>query len=530
MRRLLTVPLVVLAAAAAAFALAGAGGGEDGKRSYRIVFDNAFGLVAGGDFRVGGVRAGQTSSFDVKTSRTGPPKAVVTATVDEEGVPAFRTDATCSVKPQSLIGEYFVDCQPGTASERLADDDAIPVTQTEGTIPIDLIQNVLRRPARERLRVLVAGLGTGLAGRSDDLQEVLRRLHPGMRETSKVLRILGDESRTIQQFIADADTVFTELDGSRRDARRFVTEGADLAETVASRRDAVRESVRRTPEFLAQLRPSLVRLGELAGQSEPLLADLQRAAPDLETVLDRLGPFAATARPALRELGDAAVPATQALREGRDELDELSRLAADAPATAKPLRQLLQSLDDRKRAIDNDPRAKVNGPPPTDPSYGGGRGGFTGIESIGNYFFWQVMSTNVFDNLGHLLRVGATTNKCSPFTNDVSNKQLLEDCNSWLGPRQPGINAPDPGQPSPAAAGVARESEKPAKRRGERRGPGEPDAGPVPGQRDISKPQVGLPPSVEDLLERLPKLSPPKVPNLPNDQSTDDLLDFLLAP
>ena len=525
------MPLVVLAAAALAFALAGASGDDGGKRSYRIVFDNAFGLVTGGDFRVGGVRAGETSGFDVKTSRAGPPKAIVTATVSEEGVPAFRADATCSVKPQSLIGEYFVDCQPGTASERLADGAAIPVTQTEGTIPIDLIQNVLRRPARERLRVLVAGLGTGLAGRSDDLQEVLRRLHPGMRETSKVLRILGDESATIQQFIADADTVFTELSGSRRDARRFVAEGADLAETVASRRDAVRESVRRTPEFLAELRPSLVRLGELAGESEPLLADLERAAPDLEGVLDRLGPFATTARPALRELGNAAVPANQALREGRAELRELRRLAADAPGTAKPLRQLLQSLDDRRRAIDNDPRAKVGGPPPTDPSYAGGRGGFTGFESIGNYFFWQVMSTNVFDEIGHLLRVGATVNKCSPFQNAVTDKQHLEDCNSWLGRASPGINAPDPGQPSPAASSVARRSEKPAARRGERRGPGEPDAGPVPGQRDISKPQVGLPPSVEDLLKRLPKLSPPKVPDLPSDpQSTDDLLDFLLGP
>ncbi len=530
MRRLATLPLVMLAAAALAFALAGASG-DGGERSYRIVFDNAFGLVTGGDFRVGGVRAGETSDFDVKTSRNGPPKAVVTATVSEEGVPAFRTDATCAVKPQSLIGEYFVDCQPGTARERLADDAAIPVTQTEGTIPLDLIQNVLRRPVRERLRVLVAGLGTGLAGRSDDLQAVLRRLHPGMRETSKVLRILGDESDTIQHFIADADTVFTELAGSRRDARRFVTEGADLAETVASRRDALRESVRRTPEFLAELRPSLVRLGELASESEPLLADLERAAPDLKGVLDRLGPFAATARPALRELGNAAVPANQALREGKAELDELRRLAADAPATAKPLRQLLQSLDDRRRAIDHDPRAKVNGPPSTDPSYGGGRGGFTGFESIGNYFFWQVMSTNVFDELGHLLRVGATTNKCSPFVNNVSDKQLLADCNSWLGPRQPGINAPDPGQPSPAATSVARRSEKPAARRGERRGPGEPDAGPVPGQRDISKPQVGLPPSVEDLLKRLPKLSPPKLPDLPTEpQSTEELLDYLLGP
>ncbi len=305
-------------------------------------------------------------------------------------------------------------------------------------------------------------------------------------------------------------------------------EGADLAETVASRRDALRESVRRTPEFLAELRPSLVRLGELAGESEPLLADLQGAAPDLENVLDRLGPFAETARPAAARAGQgrgAGHPgaARGPRRAGRAE----GRWPPTLPATAKPLRQLLQSLDDRRRAIDSDPRAKVNGPPPTDPSYAGGRGGFTGFESVANYFFWQVMSTNVFDEIGHLLRVGATTNKCSPFTNSVTDKQLLADCNSWLGPRQPGINAPDPGQPSPAATSVARRSERPASRRGERRGPGEPDAGPVPGQRDISKPQVGTPPAVEDLLKRLPELSPPKVPNAP--QTPDQLLDFLLG-
>jgi hypothetical protein len=53
----------------------------------------------------------------------------------------------------------------------------------------------------------------------------------------------------------------------------------------------------------------------------------------------------------------------------------------------------------------------------------------------------------------------------------------------------------------------------------------------VPGQRDISKPQVGLPPSLEDLLKRLPELAPPKVPNLPKGpQAPTDLLDFLLGP
>ena len=59
--------LVVFAVCAGAFVLAGASDkkGTEG-RTYKIMFDNAFGLTKGGDFRVGGVNAGQTTSFDVE--------------------------------------------------------------------------------------------------------------------------------------------------------------------------------------------------------------------------------------------------------------------------------------------------------------------------------------------------------------------------------------------------------------------------------------------------------------------------------
>ena len=55
--------LAVLGVCAGAFMLAGASDqGSEGK-TYRIKFDNAFGLVKGGDFRVGGVNAGQTTGL-----------------------------------------------------------------------------------------------------------------------------------------------------------------------------------------------------------------------------------------------------------------------------------------------------------------------------------------------------------------------------------------------------------------------------------------------------------------------------------
>src|SRR5918997_2807299 len=128
MRRLL-VALAVIAVCAAAFLAAGASDrGPDGK-TYRIMFDNAFGLTQGGDFRVGGVTAGQTTKFDVDKKPGESPKAVVTAEVSKPGFGDFREDATCEIRPQSLIGEYYVDCQPGKEEAPL-ENNTVPVDQT----------------------------------------------------------------------------------------------------------------------------------------------------------------------------------------------------------------------------------------------------------------------------------------------------------------------------------------------------------------------------------------------------------------
>ena len=71
------------------------------------------------------------------------------------------------MRPQSFIGEYFIDCQPGTSPDRLPDGGRVPVEHTSSTIGLDLVNNILRRPYRDRLRLIVGELGTGLAGRAE---------------------------------------------------------------------------------------------------------------------------------------------------------------------------------------------------------------------------------------------------------------------------------------------------------------------------------------------------------------------------
>ena len=111
-----------------------------------------------------------------------------------------------------------------------------------------------------------------------------------------------------------------------------------------------------------------------------------------------------------------------------------------------------------------------------------------------------------YDQLGHLLRVVALRrtrcSACQTGPVDESNKDLFAKCNSWLGPNQPGVTSPT--RPTTARTRpreLRARCGKPAKRAGERRGEGQPEAGPLPGQTDPSKPQIVLPPAVQELLD-----------------------------
>jgi hypothetical protein len=124
-----------------------------------------------------------------------------------------------------------------------------------------------------------------------------------------------------------------------------------------------------------------------------------------------------------------------------------------------------------------------------------------------------------------VLRVGITASACSPLENrtlqtDPSLKAKFNQCNAFLGPNQPGNTTPDFTRGAAAASLRSESQAKPAAKAGERRSAGQPDAGPVPGQPDISKPQVTLPPEVQKLVDSLPASTKKKV----NTQKVDQLL------
>ena len=551
MIRRLTAIAALIAACAAAVVLTG-GKEEVGKRTIKIPFDNAFGLTEGGDLRVGGVKAGITKKFGVsrgpecqskKTAAQGGTRtcAVVEARITEPGFESFRADASCDIRQQSLIGEYFVDCQPGSSKEDLK-DNVVPIDQTTSTIPADLVLNIMRRPYRERFRLLISELGTGLAGRPQDLANVLQKAHPGLRETTRTLNILARQTGTIKNFISDSDVVVGELERRKKDVARWVDSAENISRISASRRGEIAAGFRRLPRFLDELSPTMERLGALTDAQTPLLNDLNRAAPGLNTFFTRLGPFAQASRPAIRSLGDTSVKGSRAVRSSSDEINELRRLAANAPRLGKPLRQLLQTADDRSRGRP-DTRAAQTAPPNPDPTSlaRSKRTAFTAFESIWNYFFWQTLAINEFDSVSHFLRVLLVVgSECAPYANaeQAKDKERQDRCSAYLGPYQPGVNAKDPTEDGGSTAKATREQ------KGEKqRGAGDAEALPAPGARDPSKPEVVLPPGLQEVKNDAHHAasggSSQTAPaagsssggsGQPAAPAPDQLLDFLLAP
>src|SRR4051794_25543918 len=285
MRKLLSTILMLAVAGAVVFGLTAAGGQGPDKPHYTVVLDNAFGLVAGADLKVAGVRAGKITKLrvDQKTH-----KALVDFQISKDGFGSLRKDVTCETRPQSLIGEYYIDCTPGNDPHVLPQGATIPVEQTTSTIPLDLVNNVLRRPYRERLGIILDELGAGVAGRAPDINDVIRRASPALRETDKVLAKLAAQNQTLKQLVTDADTVIGDLAKNKKNVGRFVVETKQTAAAPAERRADTAAGLRRLPTFLRELRPPMAALGDASEAQTPALQNLNASAGQLATFLQNL--------------------------------------------------------------------------------------------------------------------------------------------------------------------------------------------------------------------------------------------------
>jgi phospholipid/cholesterol/gamma-HCH transport system substrate-binding protein len=392
MRRLLAI--VLLAVGIPTVLALGLGAKTDGGSGYQVraIFDNAAYAVPGEEVRVAGEKVGQIDSLDVAFER----KAAVTFSIDTAGFSPFHKDAHCTIRPQSLIGEKYVECTPGSTNAPVLDviPDGLPgegkhllaLRNTSSPVDIDLIGNINRLPYRQRFAIIINEFGTALAGRGGDLNEAIHRANPALRETDKVLAILAKQNKVLADLAVSSDRVIAPLADKRRRIAHFINAANETGTATAERSADIERSFERFPGFLRELRPTLQQLGDFADQTTPVLNDLHSAAPDLNRFITALGPFSRAATPSIISLGKAAEIGRPAIVKSLPLTKQVASFAKNALPVGKDLDSLTRSFD------------KTGG-----------------IERLMDYIFFQVTAINGFDGVSHYLRAALIANLCSAY-------------------------------------------------------------------------------------------------------------------
>ena len=407
MRRALAIAGLLLALG---LAVAWPATGDDGgKYLIRAYFDNGSFLVPGEEVRIAGANVGVIEEVDVSRDDElvsledggirAPGKAVVVMAIDDDGFKDFREDASCLIRPQSLIGERFVDCEPTQPHapgselppelEEIEDGEPgagqrfLPVENNGKSVDLDLINNINRVPYRDRFRLIFNELGAALAARGDDLAEIVDRANPALRETNQVVNILAQQNQQLADLASNGDAVLEPLARERTSITGFFRNAGVSGQAAAERSDDIEEGLAKFPRTLREVRLTMANLRKFADEGTPLSEDIAAAAPDFSRATQKLGPFANNTVPALQTLGAAAVPAGPKLVASDPVIVDLRDQAANTKPAAENLASFLDTFAKTK-----------------------------GFQYLMDFIYYSSSSINGFDQFGHFLRANLQATSC----------------------------------------------------------------------------------------------------------------------
>lgn len=307
--------LVALAAGVGLFFVLRSSGSED---MYRVdaVFDTGRGVLPGGRVKIAGANVGVIDDIRLTSGR----KALVQMRVDKRFAP-FRSDAHCSIRTEGLVGAAVVNCQPGSQKGALLQTGerghpTLPLARTSVPVSITDFFEIWQAPVRDRLRIVLNELGMGVAGRGDDLNELLLRANPALGKARHALAIIVAQRKTLAASISDSNRAIAALAADRDATRTLISEAAKTARVTAVHDRALGRGIAGLPPLLTRSRNALTELDALSRTAKPLVADLRVSAPALESLTDDTPSFAKDAMPSVRAL-------TPSLKEGNATVAQL---------------------------------------------------------------------------------------------------------------------------------------------------------------------------------------------------------------
>ncbi|HEX3323713.1 MAG TPA: MlaD family protein [Solirubrobacterales bacterium] len=417
MRRALVIGALV-AAAVVAIVLISSGGGGSNAYVVRAIFDNGGFMVKGEQVRVAGANVGEIESVGVTLpgeidsyeggkEQAISGKAVIVMKIEDPGFQDFRSDASCLIRPQSLIGEKFVDCRPtvprapGSApapplkqiasGKPGAGQYLLPLENNSTSVDPDLINDINKLPYAQRFRLIFNELGAGLAGRGADIEAAVKRANPALRDIDRLLGILNGQRDQLTQLAADSEQILVPLSRERAHVAGFFANSGAAAQASSERGADLEASLRKFPSFLREFRLTMRSLQGFSDAATPVFAELGKGAPSFAEATRLLAPFSAASTVSLKSLGVNGELSGPTFRKADPVVIKARELARSGADPTTKLAQFLESTRETK--------------------------GFDGLVDL---IYNGAAASNGFDKYGHFTRLLTTLTNCLEYELEAS--------------------------------------------------------------------------------------------------------------
>jgi virulence factor Mce-like protein len=293
---------------------------------------NAAALVRGNEVRIAGARVGTIAAITPRQDpRSGRVNAVLTLKL-EKRIEPLPVDSTVIIRTRSALGLKYLQITEGRSRRGFANDATMPLSAARPEpVELDQVLGTFDAPTRNASATNLDTFGTALAGRGQDLNQVIANLRPLLGDVTPAFANLAAPQTRLGAFFASlertaaavapvaaqqaawfhaVDGTFGALAGVARPLQDTIAQGPAALQTATASFRVQRPFLGKLTTLVDQLRPFS---SELRASAAPLgrafttgAPTLRRALPfnrRLDDVFSAFGGFGADP-PALAGLGD----------------------------------------------------------------------------------------------------------------------------------------------------------------------------------------------------------------------------------
>ena len=261
-----------------------------GKTTYKAMFSDVTGLLAGNDVRLAGVRVGQVTGIQLADRKL----ARVTFTLDENR--KIPKSTILRLRYRNLVGERYLAVTEGPGSaDMLKAGSTVPLTQTRNALDLTVLFNGFR-PLFQALdpqstNQVAFELIQTLQGEGGTLEALMQR-------TASLTNTLADRDAVIGRVITNLSAVLDTLDNGdqlsqlvlqlRRLAGGFAQDRVSIGQSIVGINDLTTATTSMLTDIRGPLRNDISQLGILAGTLDANKATVNGVLQRLPGKLDRI--------------------------------------------------------------------------------------------------------------------------------------------------------------------------------------------------------------------------------------------------